>query len=148
VEEVATNYRGRVVTLEQMLETWKTKLKSLMAQDDAPIKFAELGPTVIMVCGVNGSGKTTTIAKLAQLFHSQGKKVILGAGDTFRAAAVEQLTIWSDRLGVPMFTGPPLSSPAVATSCASGSSPPRRPATRQASLIGPSKRRSIQAPTW
>ena len=52
-----------------------------------------------MVCGVNGAGKTTTIAKLAYLFISQGKKVVLGAGDTFRAAAVEQLTIWAHRLG-------------------------------------------------
>ena len=74
VEEVATNFRGRVVTLEQMLETWKQKLKSLMAQDDAPIRFAESGPTVIMVCGVNGSGKTTTIAKLAQLLPLAGKE--------------------------------------------------------------------------
>ena len=65
-----------------------------------------------MVCGVNGTGKTTTIAKLAQLFQSQGKKVLLGAGDTFRAAAVEQLTIWSDRIGVPIVTGPPGSHPA------------------------------------
>lgn len=112
VEEVATNYRGRVVTLEQMLDTWKQKLKSLMAQDDAPIKFAESGPTVIMVCGVNGSGKTTTIAKLAQLLHSQGKMVVLGAGDTFRAAAVEQLTIWSDRIGVPVVKGEPGAHPA------------------------------------
>ncbi len=112
VEEVATNYRGRVVTLEQMLDTWKQKLRSLMAQDDAPIKFAESGPTVIMVCGVNGSGKTTTIAKLAQMFRSQGKSVMLGAGDTFRAAAVEQLKIWSDRIGVPIVTGAPNAHPA------------------------------------
>jgi fused signal recognition particle receptor len=112
VEEVATNFRGRVVTLEQILETWKSKLRDLMKQDDAPIKVAASGPTVIMVCGVNGSGKTTTIAKLAQLFKSQGKKVLLGAGDTFRAAAVEQLTIWSERLGVPIVTGPRGSHPA------------------------------------
>jgi fused signal recognition particle receptor len=65
-----------------------------------------------MICGVNGSGKTTTIAKLARQFQSQGKSVVLGAGDTFRAAAVEQLTIWSDRLGVPIVTGPPGSHPA------------------------------------
>jgi fused signal recognition particle receptor len=112
VDEVATNYRGRVVTLQQMLDTWKTKLKSLMAQPDAPIKFADSGPTVIMVCGVNGSGKTTTIAKLAQLLHSQGKKIVLGAGDTFRAAAVQQLTIWGDRIGVPVVKGEPGSHPA------------------------------------
>ena len=112
VEEVATNFRGRVVTLEQILETWKQKLKALMAQDDAPLKFAESGPTVIMVCGVNGSGKTTTIAKLSQLLHSQGKKVILGAGDTFRAAAVQQLMIWGDRIGIPVVKGEPNSHPA------------------------------------
>lgn len=55
-----------------------------------------------MVVGVNGVGKTTTIGKLAHHFHTQGKKVILGAGDTFRAAAVDQLTIWSQRVGVPI----------------------------------------------
>ena len=112
VDEVATNFRGRVVTLEQILETWKEKLRGLMAQEDAPIRFAESGPTVIMICGVNGSGKTTTIAKLAKQFQSQGKSVVLGAGDTFRAAAVEQLTIWSERLGVPIVTGAPGSHPA------------------------------------
>ena len=121
VGEVATNFSGRVVTLEQVLETWKQKLKTLMAQvapgdslrrDDAPIRFAASGPTVIMVCGVNGSGKTTTIAKLAWPLKSQGKSVLLGAGDTFRAAAVEQLTIWSDRIGVPIVTGPAGSHPA------------------------------------
>jgi fused signal recognition particle receptor len=112
VDEVASNFRARVVTLEQVVATWKDKLRGLMAQDAAPIKFAASGPTVIMVCGVNGSGKTTTIAKLARLFQSQGKKVLLGAGDTFRAAAVEQLTIWSERLGVPIVTGAAGSHPA------------------------------------
>ena len=57
-------------------------------------------PTVILVVGVNGSGKTTSIAKLAKFYRDRGKRVVLGAGDTFRAAAVEQLTIWSKRLGV------------------------------------------------
>ncbi len=105
VAEVAKNFRGRVVTLEQILETWKDKLRTLMAQDSAPIHFAESGPTVILVCGVNGTGKTTSIAKLARMFTSQGKSVVLGAGDTFRAAAVQQLTIWSERLGVDIVTG-------------------------------------------
>jgi len=112
VDEVATNFRGRVVTLDQILQTWKAKLCDLMKQDEAPLRLADSGPTVMMVCGVNGSGKTTTIAKLARLFQSQGKSVVLGAGDTFRAAAVEQLTIWSERLGVPIVTGPPKSHPA------------------------------------
>ena len=59
-------------------------------------------PYVIMVVGVNGVGKTTTIGKLAYQFHKQGKKVILGAADTFRAAAIDQLQIWADRVGVPL----------------------------------------------
>jgi fused signal recognition particle receptor len=112
VDEVAKNFRARVVTLDEVVATWNQKLKALMAQDDAPIRFAASGPTVIMVCGVNGSGKTTTIAKLARMFQSQGKKVLLGAGDTFRAAAVEQLTIWSERIGVPIITGAAGSHPA------------------------------------
>jgi fused signal recognition particle receptor len=61
-------------------------------------------PHVILVCGVNGSGKTTTIAKLAHLFHQLNLKVILAAGDTFRAAAIEQLQIWGDRVGCPVIT--------------------------------------------
>jgi fused signal recognition particle receptor len=104
--------RGRVVTLEEVVATWKAKLAELMAQDSAPIRFAESGPTVIVVCGVNGAGKTTSIAKLAHLLKSQGKTVVLGAGDTFRAAAVEQLTIWSDRLGVDIVTGAQGAQPA------------------------------------
>jgi fused signal recognition particle receptor len=112
VQEVAADFRGRVVTLEQVLDTWKRKLKDLMAQPEAPIRFAPSGPTVIMVCGVNGTGKTTTIAKLAHQMQAEGKRVVLGAGDTFRAAAVEQLTIWSQRLGTDIVTGEPKSHPA------------------------------------
>lgn len=112
VEEVATNYRGRVVQIEDVLVTVKQKLKRLMQQPEEPIRFADAPPTVIMVAGVNGSGKTTSIAKLARLFSSSGKKVVLGAGDTFRAAAVEQLGIWAERLGVELVKGAPGSDPA------------------------------------
>ena len=63
-----------------------------------------VGPFVIMVVGVNGVGKTTTIGKLAHRFHSAGKKVVLGAADTFRAAAVDQLIIWGQRVGVPVIS--------------------------------------------
>lgn len=112
VEEVRTGFRGRVVHLEDVVETIKAKLKSLMAQPSAPIEFALSGPTVIMVAGVNGSGKTTSIAKLSRMFTADGKRVILGAGDTFRAAAVEQLTIWAGRLGAEIVTGPAGSDPA------------------------------------
>jgi fused signal recognition particle receptor len=112
VAEVAKNFRGRVVQLEDVVATWKTKLAELMAQEASPIRFAASGPTVIMVCGVNGAGKTTSIAKLAAMFRSEGKSVLLGAGDTFRAAAVEQLTIWAQRLGVEIVTGEPGAHPA------------------------------------
>jgi fused signal recognition particle receptor len=64
-------------------------------------------PHVILVCGVNGSGKTTTIAKLAALFKHVGFSVVLAAGDTFRAAAIEQLQIWGERTGCPVITRPP-----------------------------------------
>jgi fused signal recognition particle receptor len=112
IEEIGTKYRARVVEMNEIVADVKVKLKSLMAQPSEPIKFAPSGPTVVMVCGVNGAGKTTSIAKLTQLFTSQGKKVLLGAGDTFRAAAVEQLTIWAGRLGAEIVTGPAGSDPA------------------------------------
>ena len=112
VDEVRVNFRGRVVFLEDVVEASKPKLRALLAQPEHPIRFAPEGPTVIMVAGVNGSGKTTSIAKLSALFKSQGKKVVLGAADTFRAAAVEQLTIWAQRLGVDIVKGQSGSDPA------------------------------------
>ena len=104
-DEVETQFKSRVVQEADVIDTIKTKLKSLLEQPEEPIRFAESGPTVLMVCGVNGSGKTTSISKLANLFQSQGKKVVLGAADTFRAAAVEQLTVWAERLGCDIVTG-------------------------------------------
>ncbi|OHB81854.1 MAG: signal recognition particle-docking protein FtsY [Planctomycetes bacterium RBG_16_64_10] len=111
VQQVRQNMRGRVVTTEQVVATWKATLKELMAQEAAPLQFAATGPTVILVCGVNGSGKTTSIAKLAHMLRLEGKRVVLAAADTFRAAAVEQLTIWAERSGVEIVTGAPGSSP-------------------------------------
>ena len=105
VDEVVANFKSRVVEENDVLELIKQKLKVLLAQPAEPIRFAAAGPTVIMVAGVNGCGKTTTIAKLGQMFLSDGKKVILGAADTFRAAAVAQLTVWADRLGAEIVTG-------------------------------------------
>ena len=112
VEEIRTTYRGRVVMMEEVLEAIKTKLKSLMEQPTDPIQFVDSGPTVIMVAGVNGCGKTTSIAKLTKEFCDSGKKVVLGAADTFRAAAVEQLTIWAGRTGAEIVTGPQNADPA------------------------------------
>ncbi len=76
------------------------------------IRFASEGPTVLLVVGVNGVGKTTSIAKLAYRYLNQGKKVMLVAGDTFRAGAVEQLKIWAGRLNCPIVTGEENSDPA------------------------------------
>ena len=83
----------------------KEEIAELLNENDTPdfadFKLPESGnPYVIMVVGVNGVGKTTTIGKLANQFQKNGKKVILGAADTFRAAAVEQLILWADKVGV------------------------------------------------
>ena len=83
------------------------EVAKILAPVAAPLEIdAFPRPQVILVVGVNGSGKTTTIAKLAHLFLEQDYGVLLAAGDTFRAAAIEQLKIWADRIGVPVITGP------------------------------------------
>ncbi len=87
----------------------KQDLRSRLAVPP-PIDFDQR-PTIILVVGVNGSGKTTTIAKLSSRFHAQGKKILLGAADTFRAAAMDQLQVWGDRLGVEVIAGAPESDP-------------------------------------
>jgi fused signal recognition particle receptor len=75
-------------------------MKGYWPQQDRELKTAASGPTVILVAGINGSGKTTSIAKLAYTLNQSGSSVIVAACDTFRAAAVEQLTIWAERIGV------------------------------------------------
>ncbi|MEL7299089.1 MAG: signal recognition particle-docking protein FtsY [Pseudomonadota bacterium] len=95
-------------------------IKSLMAEEIArimegvarPLPIYPKTPQVVLVVGVNGSGKTTTIGKLASQFRAAGKSVVIAAGDTFRAAAVEQLQVWGDRAGVPVLTAPEGSDPA------------------------------------
>ena len=77
----------------------RQQLRDMLTGPAEDIRWNPDGPTVIMIAGVNGSGKTTSIAKLAKRLQDQGKKVIVAACDTFRAAAVEQLTIWSERIG-------------------------------------------------
>lgn len=79
--------------------------------DPIPPLVFPASPTVILVVGVNGSGKTTTIAKLGKRFSNEGKKVLLVAADTFRAAAVDQLQVWADRLDLPVVTGQPNADP-------------------------------------
>lgn len=75
------------------------------------IQFSKTGPTVLLVEGVNGVGKTTSIAKLALRYKNQGKKVVLVAGDTFRAGAIDQLKVWAQRLDIPIVVGKPESDP-------------------------------------
>ena len=110
--ELQKEFRGRVVQLPELLSQVKSKLLEFTEQTENPIELQAEGPTVVMVVGVNGSGKTTSIAKLTKLFRQQHKTVVLGAGDTFRAAAVEQLSIWADRLGADIVKGKPGADPA------------------------------------
>ena len=111
-DELQSKFRARKLLMHDLLESAKGTIRQIMQQDSAELKMAANGPTVIMVCGVNGSGKTTSIAKLAYRFVQQGKSVVLGAGDTFRAAAVDQLTIWANRMDAEIVTGKPGSDPA------------------------------------
>jgi fused signal recognition particle receptor len=111
VEEVKQAFQDKEISGD--VEAFvKEKLKSLLAAPEEGLRHAASGPTVVMVAGVNGSGKTTSIAKLARLCQQDGKKVLVAACDTFRAAAVEQLTIWSQRLGCEIVKGQQGSDPA------------------------------------
>jgi fused signal recognition particle receptor len=91
----------------------KAQLKELVTAQGIEVNWNPAGPTVILVAGVNGSGKTTSIAKLAKKFMEDGKKVLVAACDTFRAAAVEQLTIWTQRLGCEIVKNQQGSDPAA-----------------------------------
>lgn len=98
VDRVRQSFRDKEVTGE--VEAFvKQQLRDLLATETPGIQWAPGGPTVVMIAGVNGSGKTTSIAKLARRLQSDGKKVLVAACDTFRAAAVEQLTVWAGRIG-------------------------------------------------
>ena len=111
----AARIRGRLaeekfelgVTEAAVRDVVARELEMILAPVAEPLEIdAFPRPQVILVVGVNGSGKTTTIAKLAHLFTEQDYSVLLAAGDTFRAAAIEQLRIWADRAGVPVIAGP------------------------------------------
>lgn len=94
---------------DELFSALKAELRSRLIQP--PVIALNDKPTVILVVGVNGSGKTTTIAKLSAKFVGEGKKILLGAADTFRAAAVDQLQVWGDRLNVEVIAGAPESDP-------------------------------------
>lgn len=111
-DRIGRDYRARKVRFDEILSIIAEEIRGSLEQTGTAIHMAETGPTVILVVGVNGSGKTTSIAKLANRFTKQGKRVLLGAGDTFRAAAVEQLKIWSERIGCDIVTGASGADPA------------------------------------
>ena len=92
--------QGKVAEAQDVREHLKRHIVEMWPEADRSIVYAPSGPTVVLVAGINGSGKTTSVAKLGSYLTKQGKTVILGACDTYRAAAVEQLTIWSQRIGV------------------------------------------------
>src|SRR5262245_41098628 len=105
VESVRQAYLNREVSHDEFEQFLKKQLKSLFPEA-AELNFAALKPTVILVAGINGSGKTTSIAKLAHMLREQKKSVLLAASDTFRAAAVNQLTVWAERIGCDIVKAP------------------------------------------
>lgn len=112
VVDVRERLRARVVDPDVVLDSIRTQLLARLKPAEAGLATAASGPTVILVTGVNGSGKTTSIAKLTRHFSRDGRRVVLGAGDTFRAAAVEQLAMWAGRLGAEIVRGDPGCDPA------------------------------------
>jgi fused signal recognition particle receptor len=97
-KEVAEN---RIRTREEVVERLKELLACILEANRKPMRVPAEPPFVVLVVGINGSGKTTTIGKLAKKWTDEGRRVVLAAGDTFRAAAVEQLAAWAERIGVP-----------------------------------------------
>jgi fused signal recognition particle receptor len=103
VEKLGKERFGKEVTDEEVRAAFADDIAEILQPVAVPLAIdAAHKPYVVLVVGVNGSGKTTTIAKLAHLLKGEGRKVMLAAGDTFRAAAVEQLKVWGDRAGVPV----------------------------------------------
>lgn len=103
---------GRKVTSAEIKQALADQIAQIMEPVARPMPLYQSKPQVVLVVGVNGSGKTTTIGKLASQFRAAGKSVVIAAGDTFRAAAVEQLQVWGERAGVPVLTAPEGSDPA------------------------------------
>lgn len=105
--------RGLIKTPEDIRISMKEEVRNVLSPVEAPIRAEGEKPFVILALGVNGVGKTTTIAKMANIYLNDGKKVLLGACDTFRAAAIEQLDVWAKRLGIEMVRHTDGSDPAA-----------------------------------
>ncbi len=103
---------GKITNASEIKNLLKEELTRLMETEDSGLKLDTV-PSVILIVGVNGVGKTTSIGKLANYYKNMGKKVILAAGDTFRAAAIDQLRIWANRVGVEMISHSEGSDPAA-----------------------------------
>lgn len=103
---------GKRLSVEEIKTLLASEIARIMEPVAKPMPLYPSRPQVVLVVGVNGSGKTTTIGKLASQFRAAGKSVVIAAGDTFRAAAVEQLQVWGTRAGVPVLTAPEGSDPA------------------------------------
>ncbi|HHL21156.1 MAG TPA: signal recognition particle-docking protein FtsY [Aliiroseovarius sp.] len=109
---LSENHFGRRLSVDEIKDLLAQEIARVMEPVARPLPLYGKKPQVVLVVGVNGSGKTTTIGKLASQFRDAGKSVIIAAGDTFRAAAVEQLQVWGERAGVPVLTAPEGSDPA------------------------------------
>jgi fused signal recognition particle receptor len=109
---IAEGRMGRRVSTNEIKQALAAEVTRIMEPVARPMPLYAKRPQVVLVVGVNGSGKTTTIGKLASQFKAAGKSVVIAAGDTFRAAAVEQLQVWGQRAGVPVLTAPEGSDPA------------------------------------
>jgi fused signal recognition particle receptor len=103
---------GKRLSVPEIKGALAEEIARIMEPVARPLPIYPKKPQVVLVVGVNGSGKTTTIGKLASQFRAAGKSVVIAAGDTFRAAAVEQLQVWGQRAGVPVMTAPEGSDPA------------------------------------
>ena len=109
---IAEGRYGRKISTRELRQALADEVTRIMTPVARPMPLYPKRPQVVLVVGVNGSGKTTTIGKLASQFKAAGKSVVIAAGDTFRAAAVDQLKIWGTRAGVPVLTAPEGSDPA------------------------------------
>jgi fused signal recognition particle receptor len=109
---IAEGRMGRRIGADELKRLLAAEIARILTPVARPLPLYPTKPQVVLVVGVNGSGKTTTIGKLASQFRAAGKTVIIAAGDTFRAAAVEQLQVWGQRAGVPVMTAPEGSDPA------------------------------------
>ncbi|MDD7972378.1 signal recognition particle-docking protein FtsY [Roseinatronobacter alkalisoli] len=109
---LAEGHMGRKLSVAEIKALLADEIARIMEPVARPLPLYPARPQVVLVVGVNGAGKTTTIGKLASQLRGAGKSVMIAAGDTFRAAAVEQLQVWGERAGVPVLTAPEGSDPA------------------------------------